>query len=369
MTILQIITSLRTGGAERLVVELSKRMAAAGDIVEVLLFDGTQTPLRAEIEEAGITVHSLDIGEKAMHNPLLVFRLRRFLMKHHYDIIHTHNTPCQFLTAAASICMRLPLVTTEHGTINRRRSKVWLKNFDRWMYSRYRHIVCVSEETRSNLSAWLASKVLDERMSVTANGIDFKRIENASPAADFSDSDCFKILMVSAFRPEKDQLTLIRAVGMLPFDDYCLFLAGGFELPEHQTIMETCRSEAKALGIESKVRFFGIRDDVPELMAAADVIVLSSHHEGMSLSLLEGMASGKPVVASDVQGMREVVGGAGVLFPEGDAEALADVLRQMKENGAYTREVAERCRERAGKFDIKTTADSYRRLYERLNID
>ena len=97
MKILQIITSLRIGGAERLVVELSKRMAKAGDTVEVLLFDGKRTPLYDELDEAGIKVHALGRGEAAMHNPLLVFKLRRFLIENNCDIVHTHNTPCQLM--------------------------------------------------------------------------------------------------------------------------------------------------------------------------------------------------------------------------------------------------------------------------------
>ena len=196
MKILHIITSLRTGGAERLVVELALRHKAAGDEVDVLLLDGTQTPLAEELAQGGITVHALGKVAWAMQNPLLLPALRRFLREHPYDIVHSHNTSCQFLTAMVPGINRF---TTEHNTSNRRRSWRWFRPVDRLMYGRYRRIVCVSEETRQNLSAWLGRPELDARMVVIPNGIDLGRISSAQPAPDLIQDPRYTILMVSAF--------------------------------------------------------------------------------------------------------------------------------------------------------------------------
>lgn len=371
MRILHIITSLRTGGAERLVAELARRHHADGDEVEVLLFDGTRTPIFEELEKGGIPVHTLGEGFAAMSNPLLLPALKRFLRKHPFDIVHTHNTSCQLLAAMVPGITR---VTTEHNASNRRRSWRWFKPIDRWMYGRYCRIVCVGEETRKTLSDWLERPELDKKMCVIPNGINLQRIVNASPAEDLcagpstssgsgtttsSGSGPYKILMVSAFRPEKDQQTLIRAFERLP-ENYQLFLAGGAETPENQRIMDECKALAKSL----RVHFLGVRSDVPNLLAAADAVVLSSKHEGMSLSVLEGMASGKPMIASDVEGMRDLVGGAGLLFPQGDAEALATLIREVCENPEKAREIGHRCQERAMQYDIAETAKRYHALYE-----
>ena len=362
MKILHIITSLRTGGAERLVAELALRHLANGDDVEVLLFDGTRTPLVEELEKGGIPVHSLGKGFSAMSNPLLLPALSRFLRKHQFDIVHTHNTSCQILTAMVPALTR---VTTEHGTINRRRNWRWFRPIDRWMYGRYGRIACVGEETRRTLSAWLERPELDARMTVIPNGIDLQRIASATPAEDLAKQGGFKILMVSAFRPEKDQQTLIRAFQLLP-NNYQLFLAGGTETPENQRIMDECQALAKELGVNDRIRFLGVLADVPNLLAAADVIVLSSKHEGMSLSVLEGMASGKPMIASDVEGMRELVSNAGLLFPQGDAEALAALIRGVCEDSEKAQEIGRKCRERAMLYDIAETAKRYHLLYEEI---
>lgn len=253
-------------------------------------------------------------------------------------------------------------VTTEHNASNRRRNWRWFKPIDRRMYGRYEKIVCVGDETRRTLVAWLDRPALEARMTVIPNGIDLRRIENARPAADMSTGP-HKILMVSAFRPEKDQQTLIRAIGQLPAR-YQLFLAGGAETPENQKILDACKALAE--GLQERVHFLGVRADVPALLAAADAVVLSSKHEGMSLSVLEGMASGKPVIVSDVEGMRDLVSGAGILFPPGDAEALAAAIRRVCEDPDYAREIGRRCRARAMQYDIAETARKYHRLYESL---
>ena len=370
MRILHIITSLRTGGAERLVAELARRHQANGEDVEILLFDGTRTPLVEELERCDVPVHALGKGFAAMSNPLLLPALARFLRKHKFDIVHAHNTSCQILTAMVPALTR---VTTEHGTINLRRSWRWFKPIDRWMYGRYERIVCVGEETRQALSKWLGKPDLDARMTVIPNGIDLQRIVDATPAKDLpvgpstsSGTDLHIVLMVSAFRPEKDQQTLIRAIKLLP-ETYHLFLAGGAETPENQKILDACKALAKEP--QGRIHFLGIRSDVPALLAAADVIVLSSKHEGMSLSVLEGMASGKPLIASDVPGLRELVSGAGLLFPQGDAKALAARIQEICENPEIAREIGQKCRERASLYDITEMARKYRDLYESVLKD
>ena len=333
MRILQVITSLRTGGAERLVTDFSKGFCAAGDTVEVLLFDGTRTGMVEELEKAGIPVYGLGKGARAMHNPLLLFKLNKFLGKHRYDIIHTHNTPCQLLLALASLFRPLTLVTTEHNTTNRRRGMALLKPLDSWMYGRYRRIVCVGEETRRALVDYLKKPSLSDRIVTISNGIDIGKYSQATPAADLVETGGYRIVMVAAFRPQKDQQTLIRAMALLPLD-FRLFLAGGSETDTDRAQLEDCRHLAMELGVADRVRFLGIRNDVPSVLAAADMVAFSTHYEGMSLSVMEGLASGKPFVASDAPGVRDMIEGAGVLFPVGDAECLATIIRGISDDSA-----------------------------------
>ena len=171
--------------------------------------------------------------------------------------------------------------------------------------------------------------------------------------------------MAAAFREPKDQATLIRAVSILP-PEYHLFLAGGAELQEDKEKMQSCKALAEGLGLGSRVHFLGVRSDVPSLLAATDVSVLSSRWEGLSISAVESMASGKPFIASDVTGLDTLVGGAGLLFPAGDADKLAEWIRRLCEDPSEARTVGARCRARSLQFDIAETARRYRLLYESL---
>jgi glycosyltransferase involved in cell wall biosynthesis len=93
---------------------------------------------------------------------------------------------------------------------------------------------------------------------------------------------------------------------------------------------------------------------------------MSSHWEGMSLSNIEGMSVGKPFIASDVNGLREVTQGYGLLFPHEDAEALANIIQRLHNDRQYYQRVAEDCLERAKQFDISTMVDAYNMVYKGL---
>ncbi|MDE5551414.1 MAG: glycosyltransferase, partial [Bacteroidaceae bacterium] len=123
---------------------------------------------------------------------------------------------------------------------------------------------------------------------------------------------------------------------------------------------------AHEVGVAEKVEFLGVRTDVAQLLQEADVVVLSSHYEGLSLSSLEGMVSGKPFVASDVEGLRDIVEGYGVLFPEGNETELAQIIRRLCEDRDFAHVVANRCVERAKLYDVRVTTQRYLALYEQI---
>ena len=168
--------------------------------------------------------------------------------------------------------------------------------------------------------------------------------------------------MISAFRPQKDHPTLIRALSILP-EDYRLFLAGGAETDEDRKYLNDCKQLVAELGLGERVRFLGVRSDVPQLLAAADVVVLSTAYEGMPLSLLEAMAAGRPLIASDVPGVHDLVSGAGLLFPFGDEQRLAELIRQVCEDPSFAAEVGAKCRARAADYDVAETARRYLQEY------
>lgn len=356
MKILHVITSLYTGGAEKLMVDLLPRLKEKGHDVDLLLFDGTDTPFRQDVEKAGIKVYDLGKGG-SVYSPLRLFKLIPFLRK--YDVVHTHNTAPQLFAALGSVLCSVVLCTTEHTTSNRRRGWKWYSAVDRWMYNHYRKVVCISQKAEDNLRGYIsASKA--EILTIN-NGVDIQKYANAvqSEALEAIAPGTRKIVMVAGFRWEKDQYTLIKSLKSLP-EKFHLFLVGdGARRTELEGLV-------KELTLTDRVHFLGMRTDVPNLLHAADYVVMSSHFEGLSLSSVEGMSVGKPFLASDVDGLREVVAGAGILFPHGDSEALAKEILQLEASPQLYRSIAERCYARARQFDISQMADAYSRLYHNL---
>lgn len=355
MKILHVITSLLTGGAEHLMVDLLPRLRDMGHDVELVVFKGVRTPFYDQLEQQGIKIHAFG---KHFYNPLYAVRLLR--MMGNYDIVHTHNTAPQIFAAFGSVLCSVVLVTTEHNTSNRRRNWKWYAPLDKWMYRQYARVICISDQAEANLREQLHTQ--SDKIMTIYNGVDVQRFMDAEAEAEVRRQYAgYKtVMMVAAFRSQKDHETLIRAFTLLP-EDYHLLLVGDGE----------CRAKyeqmVQELHLGDRVHFLGLRTDVPQLLKAADIVVMSSHFEGLSLSNIEGMASGRPFVASDVDGLREVTQGYGLLFPHGDAQALADTINHLGTDRAYYEQVAAACLERARQFDINKMVEGYLNVYRSLS--
>lgn len=364
MKILQVITSLETGGAETLVVNLVPKFRALGHEVDVCVFNGKRTPLmeRLEKENYGIKIWRLGNG---YYNPLYILKLMRIMKQ--YDIVHTHNSSPQLFVAMAEVLCSVGLCSTEHNTSNRKRSWKWYAPIESWMYGRYNHIICISQIAEEKLREYMGGDWLREetekfqRISTVNNGVDVNQIYNApllSKGEQKQEGD-FVTTMVAGFREAKDQDTLVRSLTLLP-KNFKLWLVGiGARMEEVKTL-------AAKLGVEDRVKFWGMRTDVPCILKSSDVVCMSSHWEGLSLSNVEGMSAGRPFIASDVDGLREVTKDYGLLFPNRDHQALATLIQQLHDDSAFYEKIAKRCYERAQAFDISKMVEGYHHVYEAI---
>lgn len=354
MKILHVITSLLYGGAEKLVAEISPMIRDKGHEVDVLAFNGAEPNFIRHLEENGIKVYTFG-KSVSVYNPLFIPKLAK--MMRGYNIVHTHNTSPQFFAALCSLaCHSCKLVTTEHNTYNRRRSIPMLKYLDRWMYSRYESIICISDQAEKNIRDFIPTT---KGICTIYNGVNVSKFRNASQIVGLHPQGKTVVVMVAAFRLQKDQKTLIDAFTILPEEKYELWLVGDGEL--HDEI----HTYANATGLQN-IKFFGNRQDVPEILHSSDIVVMSSHYEGLSLSSVEGMSVGKPFVSSDVDGLHEVVDGYGVLVPHQDAHALAEEITHLASDSTYCQQIADKCWQRAQMFDIQKMVDGYVDLYGKL---
>ena len=353
------------GGAETLVVNLIPRLQAMGHIVDLCVFNGIETPLMQRLREESPQTKIYALGH-GVYNPLYVLKLARLMRG--YDIVHTHNSSPQLFVAMASLFCHTNLVSTEHNTSNRKRNWKWYRPIESWMYGRYDHVICISRIAEEKLRKYMGGdwlvKSSNRYKTITTinNGIDVNAIFKATPCKELLDlkESRKSILMVAGFRKQKNQDTIIRALTLLDKEKYEVWFAGIGER------MEEVKQLALSLGVNDRVRFLGLRTDIPNVLRAADVIVMSSHWEGLSLSNVEGMSAHKPFIASDVNGLKEVTKGYGLLFPHEDAKALAEEINRLASDEAYYNEIAERCYNRALEFDISNTVSGYADVYKNI---
>jgi len=215
--------------------------------------------------------------------------------------------------------------------------------------------ICVSEQ---ELAAGLeAGACRRERSVVIHNAVDV-----AGAPRSRHDRAVPRLIAVGRLKAPKDFMTLVRALAALPAESFeALIVGDGPDLPELE-------AEIRRLGIEDHVELAGERSDVPELLAASDVFVLSSRSEGLPVSVLEAMAAELPVVASAVGGLAELVedGETGILVPAGDESALAQALRTLVGDPGLRRKLGAAGRARAeAQFDLDAFRRAHLELYHR----
>lgn len=329
----------------------------------LLLWDDQQPFVKAlrALDCCNIFVLQESVNKKDIYSPKHIFRIKKLLKN--YDIAHVHLFPAQYFAVFAKMISgaKTKLIFTEHNTTNRRIKNKLFKPVERFIYSKYRKLVCITQEIYDIYADYLGGK---EKLALINNGVDLSAIKSALPyrkvdiLPQLGDEDKL-IIQVAAFRPQKDQSTLIKALKQLP-DAFKLLLVGIGEC------QEDCRQLAASLNLKHRVFFLGQRMDVPRLLRSADYVVLSSHYEGLSLSSIEGMASGSPFLASSVPGLKEIVAGAGVLFEEGNDTELAQQILALDQDRQRYEEIVQQCHTRAEKYDISQMTEKHISLYRSL---
>ncbi len=359
MKILHVINSLATGGAEKLLLDTIPKYNNRGIKTDLLVLQDKKHPFLQQLKETQ-SCKIFVLGEESVYNPLLVFKIIPFIKK--YDIVHVHLFPSQYWVMFAKIFSfsKTKLLFTEHNTTNRRvKSKIWSR-LNKIAYSYYNATICITKEIQTIYTTY--TKLPKEKFPVIENGVDLSKIKNAKAVRKSTIHPSLKeedklLLQVSGFREQKDHPTLIKALQYLPKYVKVILVGDG-------VLKENCRQLAKELNLKNRVLFLGNRYDVPQLLKSVDVVVLSSHHEGLSLSSVEGLASGKPFVASDAPGLTNVVKDAGILFPKEDEKKLAEEINRLISDKEHYNKTVKNCLNRAKKYDITNMIEKHIKLYK-----
>lgn len=356
--VLHIVDSLEIGGLERLVHDLAITRGAASTSVACLCALG---PFGEVLRNRGIPVEL--IGTQGGYIPT-VWRMRKHLRRIKPDLIHCHNL-FSFLNGctASRLAGNIPLVMTKHGAsvpgngLGSRMNRVLIRRAD---------VVAVSRQARHIMRVWTGNR----QVHYIANGISTDAYDHlptrteARTQLDLPQSS-FVIGIVARVTPSKGHQLLIEVFARMRTkiaNAMLLIVGDGIGLSE-------VKAQVGRLGLNSPVRLMGERQDVPTILAAMDVFCLPSETEGMPMTILEAMAAGLPVVASNVGGIPELVeeGRTGFMVGPGAADELEAALVTLANDPERAREMGRLGRDRLwNEFSVKSTLSAYEELYREV---
>jgi len=347
-----VAQQLDMGGMEKLLVEFARHADRQRFQLQFISMT-SRGKLAHEIEKCGWPVTALE--EPPGRRPGLVFRLARLFGSERYDLVHAHNTKALIFSAPAARFARVSgIIQTRHG-------QPYQATWRRKLMFRVASImtdkvVCVSEDSK-RLTA--QNGVAPGKLCTLWNGVDIGHFRYSGPQAKGP------VVTVARLSPEKDIENLVRAAGLIAANhpDFRLVIAG------NGPCLPSLKELTSDLGMTKTIDFLGEVKDVRSLLEKASVFVLPSLTEGVSLTLLEAMAAGLPVVATNVGGNPEVVinGKTGILVPPGDFKELALAITALLCQPDLMRAMGREGRDRAERnFDVRKMVESYEDLYEEI---
>ena len=367
MKIVYIVPTLRIGGTENQLVLLAGGLRRAGyDVVICCLY--SQGECAKIAEQTGIRYFFLNAGSP--FDISIPFKLYRLIKREMPDIVHT------FLFDANTWGPPIAKFAGAKYVISGRR------NYDDWM--RYPHLALQKIANRFTDSITVNSskvkefvvgqeKALSESVKVIYNGLDAAEFDKRFTAVDsLKMKEAFGIkpgtrvvVTVANLKPSKGLEYLIKAAARVLANkaySVCFLIIGHGPLRQHLEQM------AGRLGIADNVVFTGLRQDIPEILFCADLAVNSSIREGMSNAVLEYMAAGLPVIATNAGGNAEAVrdGLEGYIVPSRDAASLTDKIEALLKNESLARQMGKAGRKRVEElFSARKMIQAYGEFYER----
>jgi len=369
--VLQVIPAFTVGGAEWMATHLAVHLPTDQFRRGIISLHGArQSPMEAYLTHHAVPVYY--IRKRPGFDPRTWGRLYRLFRALRPAIVHTHQTVGRYVYPACWAARQKIVVHTVHSIAQGEIApRVW-RRFQAWAYRRGVLPVSIAQEvTRTFIeeygrapAAEIPNAIPTDRYTPDPARRAAWRCQHEVP------QNALVYTCVAGLRPLKNHRLLLQAfaqaVPSLP--DALLLLVGPPDRLD-PAYAESLQALAQELGLGQRVRFLGSRSDVPDILRASDVFVLSSDYEGNPLSVLEAMAAGLPVVSTAVGGVPELVqhGATGLLVPAGNAHALAEAITQLGRDAPQRAAMGRAARQTAlERFDVRVMSNAYATLYHNL---
>lgn len=353
MKVAMILPVFTTGGAESVVAQLVTNFDTTQMDVEVISMYARQGhPFEEKIEEAGIRVHYLNKGSN--RSPAAMLRLWKLLSQMKPDVVHSHMY-ASFYALPWILFHKPKLVHTIHIQPDDEFTPVFRKVLR--MGKKLGKIQPVTISRVNQEVACRYYRCAPEEYPYINNPVELDRFYHE----DRSEADEVCFVTVGRLEERKNQILAIRAMPeVLRRVKAKLVLLGEGETREMLT------REAEKLGVSGAVELAGNQSRPEDYLAKADVYVMTSHMEGLPISMLEAMAAGLPVISTDVGGIADLVKDNGVLIEDDDLEALTREMIRFAEDAGLRKKCAEASLKLVKDFDAKACANAYEKLYRSL---
>jgi glycosyltransferase involved in cell wall biosynthesis len=365
--VLYISGQLTFGGAENQLLQLLLRLDRKKFFPIVCnLTEGGG--IEEKIKENGIWI--VQIRKKSRYSVKPFIALAQLIRASSCKIVHTIGSSAHLWGTPVAKALGVPVILYSdhqpHFFLVEKRG--WRSRLIGWISRLDNQVIAHCKHNESGLHAIDGVPLAKTR--VIYNGVDVSQFRNRTRSyrlhSELGITQTTQLVcMIARFDPQKAYDDFIEALRLLNNEDVdCHFLCigDGFLRPAMEKIVSD-------QGLQNRITFLGSRKDVPEILADCDIVVLASHHEGLPITILEAMASGLPVVVSDVGGCKEAVihDETGFLIPPGDSRGMAQAIEKLIENKELARSMGQAGSQRVGKyFDIAVNCQQIQELYLEL---
>jgi glycosyltransferase involved in cell wall biosynthesis len=363
MKVLHIISSGGMYGAEAVILNMSRILNENGDASVLGVFANSTNPnlqLHERAAKEGVESHLIPCTGQI--DRAAIAAIRELALRTRADVVHAHGFKADIYVYLALRRTRIPFVSTCHTWYDNDLMVTLYGKLDRLVLRRFARVVAVSDEVRQRL---LKAGVRANKIRMVQNGIDLRPFDGAVPTLreDASPHHALLVGLIGRLAWEKGVDIFLRAAAIVLVDSpetRFIVVGEGPDLDKLDRLIDE-------LNIRANVSMLGRRDDMPSVYASLDVMVSASRQEGLPMAILEGMASGVPLVATSVGEVPAVVrdGRTGIVVKPEDVDALAAAIASLLPDparrarlGAAGRQLIEE------EYSAQRMTADYLRIYE-----
>lgn len=365
INILHIIAKLPVGGVENQLAMVVKRYDRERFQPFVCCLSGEDVVGR-EIEDSGTQVIYLN---KLQHQFRwsIVRDIYNLIKRKDIKIVRTHQYHANFYGRLAAIWAGVPCIVASVHNVYTIDKKIHRRIINKILSRFTDRVVAVSEAVKNDILKY--DRVKRDEVGIIYNGVDVNRFLNVNGdlvRREFGIApDTTVVGTVGRLTMQKGHKCFIDAISKIKgnFPEIAFLLIGDGSLKND------LESYAETLGMKNNIIFAGSRRDIPEVLAAMDIFVFPSLWEGLGTAVLEAMAAGKPIIASDLPPIREMIEHKknGMLAPVKDSTALAQSIKLLLDDKKFAESLGRSAKEKASScFSIETTVSNYTALFENV---